>query len=51
MKKEYASPLAEVTLFRSSTPIASDDVVSDPDHDNGYVDWSLRPDSSEEDES
>lgn len=44
MKAEYFSPLADVILYRPLEFIANDnELLSEPDHDNGYVDWSLRP--------
>ena len=47
MKEEYIRPLVEVIFYRPSVPVAAEDPASE--HDNSYVDWSLRPSDSGED--
>ena len=48
MKQEYMSPNFEVHMFIPRQPVArlDRDVASDPNHDNGYIDWFADPDAS-----
>lgn len=48
MQNEYVSPDFKIFMFlpKEKVALVEDNAASDPNHDNGYVDWFADPDAS-----